>query len=415
MPNSISIRLSIMMFLNFVVWGCWYVTIGTYLTMTLKFSGTQAGAVFGTTALASMISPFFVGLIADRFFSTERVILVLHLIGAVFLFAVTRVTSFGAVYALMLAYCICYFPTISLTTSLSLRHLPDARRFPLVRVFGTIGWIAIGLTIGRLRMDASPTPFLFASAVSLVMSAFCLLLPHTPPESKGRPVTAREILGLDALVLLKERSFLVFIVASILACIPLTFYFSFTNTFLNEAGVANAAGKMTLGQLSEVGVMVLMPWIFRRAGVKAILLLGLATWSIRYAALAYGNAGDRVWMFYLAILVHGVCYDFFFMTGQLYTDQEAPAHLRSTAQGFYMFVTYGVGMFIGSMLSGGAVDYFTTSTQPVLVRNWTGFWMSSSVAAFALFLVFALFFRGGGMIRNREPDPQSEKMLIDRE
>jgi nucleoside transporter len=399
-----------MMFLNFVVWGCWYVTIGTYLTMTLKFSGTQAGAVFGTTALASMISPFFVGLIADRFFSTERVILVLHLIGAVFLFAVTRVTSFGAVYALMLAYCICYFPTISLTTSLSLRHLPDARRFPLVRVFGTIGWIAIGLTIGRLRMDASPTPFLFASAVSLVMSAFCLLLPHTPPESKGRPVTAREILGLDALVLLKERSFLVFIVASILACIPLTFYFSFTNTFLNEAGVANAAGKMTLGQLSEVGVMVLMPWIFRRAGVKAILLLGLATWSIRYAALAYGNAGDRVWMFYLAILVHGVCYDFFFMTGQLYTDQKAPSHLRSTAQGFYMFVTYGVGMLVGSLLSGGALDYFTNGT-----RNWTGFWMSSSLAAFALFLVFALFFRGGGMIRNREPDPQSEKMLIDRE
>jgi nucleoside transporter len=410
MPNSISIRLSIMMFLNFVVWGCWYVTIGTYLTMTLKFSGTQAGAVFGTTALASMISPFFVGLIADRFFSTERVILVLHLIGAVFLFAVTRVTSFGAVYALMLAYCLCYFPTISLTTSLSLRHLPDARRFPLVRVFGTIGWIAIGLTIGRLRMDASPTPFLFASAVSLVMSAFCLLLPHTPPESKGRPVTAREILGLDALVLLKERSFLVFIVASILACIPLTFYFSFTNTFLNEAGVANAAGKMTLGQLSEVGVMVLMPWIFRRAGVKAILLLGLATWSIRYAALAYGNAGDRVWMFYLAILVHGVCYDFFFMTGQLYTDQKAPSHLRSTAQGFYMFVTYGVGMLVGSLLSGGALDYFTNGT-----RNWTGFWMSSSLAAFALFLVFALFFRGGGMIRNREPDPQSEKMLIDRE
>ena len=410
MPNSIGIRLSIMMFLNFVVWGCWYVTIGTYLTMTLKFSGTQAGAVFGTTALASMISPFFVGLIADRFFSTERVILVLHLIGAVFLFAVTRVTSFGAVYGLMLAYCLCYFPTISLTTSLALRHLPDARRFPLVRVFGTIGWIVIGLTIGRLKMDASPTPFLFASAVSLVMSAFCLLLPHTPPESKGRPVTAREILGLDALVLLKQRSFLVFIVASILACIPLTFYFSFTNTFLNEAGVVNAAGKMTLGQLSEVGVMILMPWIFRRAGVKAILLLGLATWSIRYAALAYGNAGDRVWMFYLAILVHGVCYDFFFMTGQLYTDQKAPSHLRSTAQGFYMFVTYGMGMLVGSLLSGGALDYFTNGT-----RNWTGFWMSSSLAAFALFLVFALFFRGGGMIRNREPDPQSEKMLIDRE
>jgi nucleoside transporter len=410
MPNSVSIRLSIMMFLNFVVWGCWYVTIGTYLTMTLKFSGTQAGAVFGTTALASMISPFFVGLIADRFFSTERVILVLHLIGAGFLFAVTRVTSFAAVYSIMLVYCLCYFPTIALTTSLALRHMSDARRFPLVRVFGTIGWIAIGLTIGRLRIETSATPFLIAAVASLVMSAFCLLLPHTPPESKGRAITAREILGLDALVLLKERSFLVFIVASILACIPLTFYFSFTNAFLNEAGVVNAAGKMTLGQLSEVGMMLLMPWIFRRVSVKGILLLGLGAWSIRYAALAYGNAGDRMWMFYLAILVHGVCYDFFFMTGQLYTDQEAPLHLRSTAQGFYMFVTYGVGMLAGSLLSGGALDYFTNGT-----RNWIGFWMSSSMGAFALFLVFALFFRGGRMIRSREPEPRSEKMLVDRE
>ena len=402
MFNSVNIRLAVMMFLNFAIWGCWYVTIGTYLTMTLKFSGTQAGAVFGTTALASMISPFFVGLIADRFFSTERVILVLHLIGAGFLFAVTRVTSFASVYALMLAYCLCYFPTIALTTSITLRNTGNARNFPLIRVFGTIAWIIIGQIIGNLGIEASATPFLIAAAGSLVMSLFCLALPHTPPENKGRAITAREILGVDALVMLKQRSFLIFIVASILACIPLTFYFSFTNAYLNEVGVINAAGKMTLGQISEVGMMLLMPWVFRRVSVKGILLLGLAAWSVRYALLAHGNAADRMWMFYLAILVHGVCYDFFFMTGQLYTDQEAPAQLRNTAQGFFIFVTYGVGMFIGSMLSGIAVDFFTTSTAPTLVRNWTGFWTSSSVAAGTLFLVFALFFHGGGMIRNRE-------------
>jgi MFS family permease len=202
--------------------------------------------------------------------------------------------------------------------------------------------------------------------------------------------------------MLKDRSYLVFLIASILACIPLTFYFSFTNAFLNDVGVVNAAGKMTLGQFSEVLVMVLMPWIFRRVSVRGIMLLGLAAWCIRYALLAYGNAGERMWMFYLAIIIHGVCYDFFFMTGQIYTDQEAPASLRSTAQGLYTFVTYGVGMFVGSLLSGSAVDFFTSSTGPGLVRNWTGFWMSSSTGALALFLVFAVFFRTRRTIGKKE-------------
>lgn len=406
MTSSINIRLCMMMFLNFVVWGCWYVTIGTYLTATLHFSGTEAGAVFGTTALASMISPFFVGLIADRFFSTERVLSALHLIGAVFLYLVTRVSSFGAVYALMFAYCLCYFPTLALTTSITLKNVTDARRFPLFRVFGTVGWIVIGVAIGSLRIEASATPFLLASAVSLIMSVFCLFLPHTPPVDKGRTISAREILGLDALVMMKDRSYATFIIASILACIPLTFYFSFTNAFLNDVGVVNAAGKMTLGQFSEVFIMLLMPLIFRRLSVRGILLLGLAAWSIRYVLLAYGNPGDRLWMFYVAILIHGVCYDFFFMTGQLYTDQEAPATLRNTAQGMYTFVTYGLGMFVGSLLSGGAVDFFTISNGvgQKAVRNWTGFWLSSSIAALVLFLVFAIFFRTRTMIRSKESE-----------
>ena len=391
-----------MMFLNFVVWGCWYVTISTYLTTTLKFSGTQAGAIFGTTALASIISPFFVGLIADRFFSTERVLCVLHLIGAVFLYLVTRAHSFGAVYGLMLAYCLCYFPTLPLTTSITLKNCSDARRFPLFRVFGTLGWIVIGLVIGELKIEASVTPFLLASGASVVMALFCLTLPHTPPTGKGRAITIRDILGLDALVMLKDRSYLIFAISSVLACIPLTFYFSFTNAYLNDVGVVNAAGKMTLGQVSEVGMMLAMPLVFRRMSVKAILMLGLAAWSLRYGLLAYGNAGSGVWMFYVAILVHGVCYDFFFVTGQLYTDQAAPRELRNAAQGFYTFLTYGIGMLIGSLLSGKAVDYFTTGTGPHLVRNWTGFWLSSSIAALILFLAIALFFRGKTMVQSQQ-------------
>lgn len=408
MPNSLTARLSFMMFLNFAIWGCWYVTIGNYLTATLKFSGTQTGAVFGTTALASMISPLFVGLIADRFFATERVLATLHLLGAVFLYLVTRTASFGTVYALMFIYCLCYFPTLALTTSITLKNVPDARRFPLIRVFGTLGWIVIGLTIGKLKIEASPVPFLIASAASVIMAAFCLFLPHTPPPNKGHAISIRQVLGFDAFVMLKDRAYFTFFVASVLACIPLTFYFSFTNAFLNDVGVVNAAGKMTLGQFSEVLVMLAMPLIFNRVSVRGILLLGLLAWSVRYALLAYGNAGDRMWMFYVAIIIHGVCYDFFFMTGQLYTDGEAPASSRSTAQGMYTFATYGLGMLLGSLLSGGALDFFTTRTNDRLIHHWTGFWTSSSVAALLLFLVFAFLFKSRRMIQNQEKEALPE-------
>ena len=225
------------------------------------------------------------------------------------------------------------------------------------------------------------------------------------PTGKGDPVTLRSVLGMDALEMLKRPTYLVFIVASILGCIPLTFYFSFTNAYLNEVGVQNAAGKMTLGQASEVAAMLLMPFIFRRVTVRGILLAGLLAWSVRYGLLAYGNAGPGMWMFYVAILLHGICYDFFFMTGQLYADQEAPGHLRVTAQGFLTFVTYGVGMFIGSLLSGATVDFFTTtSATGAVTRNWTAFWLSCSSGAFVIMLLVAMFFRSNSRIETRKAE-----------
>jgi nucleoside transporter len=403
MPVSLKARLCLMMFLNYVIWGSWYVTLGTYLTVTLKFSGTEAGSVFGTTALASMISPFFIGLIADRFFSTEKVLAALHLIGAVILYSVTQATSFGAVYALMLAYCMCFFPTIGLTNSLTLRQLTDAGgEFPFIRMFATIGWIAVGQTVGNMGVETTATPFLIAAGASVAMGLYCLTLPHTPPSGKGGKITIGALLGLDALVMLKKRPYLVFVIASVLACIPLVFYFVFTNTYLNEIGVVNAAGKMTLGQVSEVGVMLLMPFIFRRITVRGVLMLGLLCWSVRYGLLAAGNAGPGMWMFYLAILLHGFCFDFFFMTGQLYTDQEAPAHLRGTAQGFLTFITYGVGFFIGSLLSGSALDYFTTVSGGVTTRNWSAFWMSCSAGAFVILLMVAIFFQTRAKIQTKK-------------
>ena len=409
MPLLLRVRLSFMMFLNYVIWGAWYVTLGTYLTATLKFSGTQAGAVFGTSALACMVSPFFVGLIADRFFPTERVLAVLHLLGGIFLYFVTRSSGFTAVYVFMLGYCLCYFPTIALANSLTLRHVQSpSRDFPLIRVFATLGWIVIGVVIGQLKVEAAKTPFFFAVGTSLAMALFSLTLPHTPPPNKNQVLDIRTVLGFDALVMLKKPSFAVFAVASVLACIPLTFYFSFTNAYLNEVHVQNAASKMALGQASEVIMMLLMPFILQRVTVKSILVMGMLAWSIRYALLAFGNADERMWMFYVAILLHGICYDFFFMTGQLYTDQEAPSNLRSAAQGFITFLTYGIGMFIGSFVSGTAVDYFTHSTGVTPVRDWHGFWISCGFSAFVILLLIAIFFRTQSKIEShglqaREP------------
>lgn len=400
-PMSVTLkaRLCLMMFLNYVIWGAWYVTITTYLQETLHFSGTEAGAVFGTAALASMISPFFVGVIADRFFAMQKVLAFLSLAGAVLLWLVTRVTSFTGVYAVMLGYCLCYFPTIALTNSLTLHQLTNAgNEFPFIRMFATLGWIAIGQTIGYLRVENSSAQFLVAAGASVAMAVYCLTLPDTPPTGKSQQVTLRSVLGLDALVMLKKPTYLVFVIASVLACIPLTFYFSFTNRYLNEIGVVNAAGKMTLGQVSEVGVMLIMPFIFRRITVRGVLILGLLCWSARYGLLAAGNPGAGVWMFYVAILLHGFCFDFFFMTGQLYTDQEAPAHLRGTAQGFLTFLTYGIGMFIGSMLSGGVLDFFTDASGRHL---WTAFWLSSAGGSFVILLLVAIFFRTNARVETK--------------
>ena len=388
------IRLSLMMFLTYLIWGAWYTTINTYLTKTLGFTGTQAGAVFGTGALACIVSPFFVGMVADRFFPTEKVMAVLHLIGAGLLFAVTQVRSFTAVYTVMFIYCLCYFPTVSLSNTIALKQMKDAGRdFPLIRVWGTFAWIVIVNVVGYFRVEDSHIQFLIAAGASVIMAIYSLTLPHTPPQNKGQEITFSRVLGLDALVILKDQSFLVFVIASILACIPLTFYFSWVNPYLNELGVVNAAGKMSLGQWSELFMMIVMAFIFRKVTVKGILIMGLLAWTVRYALLAYGNADSGMWMFFLAILLHGVCYDFFFMTGQLYTDIQAPANLRAAAQGLIIFLTYGVGMFIGSLLSGGAVDYFTKTVNGVVTRDWQAFWLTSSAGAGVILLLLLIFFK----------------------
>ena len=393
MSASTRLKLSVLMFLQYFVWGAWSVTTGTWLGTTLYFTGQQIGLAFGTTAVAAMVSPFFVGMIADRFFSTEKLLAALHIVGAVLLFWASTQTAFSPFYAILLLYALCYMPTLALSNAISFRQMGDpTREFPPIRVLGTIGWIVAGLFIGTLGLEATAIPMRLAAAGSLVLGLFCLALPHTPPAKVAARVTARDVLGLDALQLLRDRSFAVFVIGSFLICIPLQFYYTFANPFLNEIGVTNAAGKMTLGQMSEIGFMLVMPWFFRRLGVKYMLLVGMAAWTARYLLFAGGNTGALVWMLYAGILLHGVCYDFFFVTGQIYVDQRAPGDLRSAAQGLIAFVTLGVGMFIGSLVSGRVVDAFLLSTSPA-AHAWDQVWVVPAAGAAGVLVLFAAFFR----------------------
>ena len=400
--TPVRLKLSIMMFLQYFVWGAWWVTVGTYLTQAHNFSAVQVGLISGTTALAAVISPFFVGMIADRFFATEKILAVLHLVGGGLMYLASTFSTFNLVYPTLLAYTLCYMPTLALSNALSFHNMKDpAKEFPSVRVLGTIGWIAVGQLIGWLGIEASAAPLKIAAGSSFLLGLYCLTLPHTPPKLKGQPVSVGAILGLDALKLMKDPSFAIFVIGSFLICVPLTFYYAFTNLFLNELGMINAAGKMTLGQMSEIGFMLVMPFFLSRVGIKKTIILGMTAWVTRYLLFAYGNIDANVWMLYTGILLHGICYDFFFVTGQIYVDQRAPVEMRGAAQGFIAFVTLGAGMFLGSWVSGLVVQKYTLGwtgaaaeavAQPVQ-HLWPQIWMVPALGAAAVLALFALFFR----------------------
>lgn len=351
-------RLGAMMFLQFFIWGAWYVGAPLYLVQ-IGFSGSDLGWTYAAGPLACIVSPFFVGMVADRFFATERILCALHLLGAgCMLLAASLMNPAdpappATINLVILAHTLCYFPTLALTNALALHHVGDARKeFPLIRVFGTIGWIVAGVALARIGWGDRLEMFLLTAAAGAVMGLYCLTLPHTPPPSKGRRTSWRELAGADAFELFRKPSFTIFVLSTFLICIPLAFYFQLAAKAVSFAGIADVTQAMSFGQVSEIAFMLLMPLFFRRLGVKWMLAIGMLAWVLRYALFALGTPDAVVWMMYGGIVLHGICYDFLFVTGQIYTDMVARKEIRAQAQGLLVLFTLGLGMLIGARVAG---------------------------------------------------------------
>ena len=393
---DIKSKLSVMMFLEFFIWGAWYVTMGTFLGSNMQATGADIGQAYGTQSWGAIIAPFVIGLIADRYFNAERVLGILHLVGAGLMFMLYRSDNFATFYPFILLYMILYMPTIALANSVAFHHLKDpVKDFAPIRVWGTIGWIIVGLSISYIfgwdNKDAIAegmlqNTFLLASVASLVLGTGAFLLPATPPKLKSSEnVSISQLLGLDALQLFKDKNFLVFFISSILICIPLAFYYSYTNPFLVDLDISNPTGKMTIGQVSEVAFMLLLPLFFKRFGLKNTVLVGMAAWAIRYILFSFGDGGSLAFMILTGIALHGICYDFFFVSGQIYTDSKAGEQYKSSAQGLITLATYGVGMLIGFWIAGKIADQNS--------GQWSVIWLYPAVFAGAVFLFFLLFFK----------------------
>ena len=393
MKPSTRIQLSIMMFLEFFIWGSWYVTMGTYLDKVLHATGGQVGAAYGAMAIATIISPFFVGMIADRFFAAQKVLGILHLAGAGLLYLISSTNNPDSFYWLLLLYALLYAPTLALTNSVAFRQMKDpGKEFPSIRVLGTIGWIATGWLLDKVfKITTEELVFTFkmAAVVSAALGIFSFFLPDTPPKSSSTKTSFSQILGTDSFVLFKDKSFVAFFIASILICIPLSFYYSFANLYLTEAGMQHVTSNMTFGQFSEAFFILLIPFFFRKFGVKWMIAVGMIAWSLRFVFFSFGNAGAAEWMLFAGILLHGVCFDFFFVTGQIYTDNKAGEKIQSAAQGMITMATYGIGMWIGSTLSGIVKDYFTVNA----IVAWKSIWMVPAGIAAVVLVIFILFFK----------------------
>ena len=400
MKPTTRVQLSLMMFLEFFIWGGWFVTLGTFLSANLNATGEQSSSVFSTQSWGAIIAPFIIGLIADRFINAEKILGALHIIGAILMYQMYNAESISVFYPYVLSYMILYMPTIALVNSISFNQMKDPEKeFSLIRVFGTVGWIVAGLLISFFfHWDTAENTgngllkntFLMSSIASLALGIFSFTLPKTPPKSAGEKVSLGKIIGLDALKLLKDRNFAVFFISSILICIPLAFYYQNAHPFLTNVGMDNPTGKMTIGQISEVLFLLLLPIFFKKYGFKKTILVGMLAWAVRYALFAYGNAGELSFMLFIGIALHGICYDFFFVSGYIYTDSKAGEKYKSAAQGLTTLATYGVGMLIGFEIAGMITDKYKLAEN---AYDYKMIWLIPSAIAAAVFVLFAVLFK----------------------
>lgn len=405
MSSAIRFKLSFMMFLEFFIWGAWFVTLGTYLIKNLQAEPFEIANVFSTQSLGAIIAPFIVGMIADRYFNAERILGVLHIIGAILMYQMYNSTDISSFYPYVLAYMILYMPTLSLVNSVSFRQLTNPeKQFSNIRIWGTIGWIVAGLSISYLfKWDAADASaagalkntFLMGAIGSVILGLFSFVLPKTPPvkiTSDEKPSFA-SIIGLDAIKLLKDKNFLIFFIASILICIPLAFYYQNANAFLDQIGLENPTGKMTIGQISEVLFLLALPIFFTKFGFKKTILVGMLAWALRYVLFAYGNATELSYMLILGIALHGICYDFFFVSGQIYTDSKAGIKYKSAAQGLITLATYGVGQLIGFWVAGYIGELYHAVQIENVAQYWKQLWIVPAGIAAVVFLLFLIFFK----------------------
>ena len=383
-------KLSFMMLLEYFIWGSWYVTMSTYMSEHLDASGVQIGAAYSALAIATMISPFFIGMVADRYFAAQRIMAVLHIGGAVLLYFASQIENNTAFYWVVLCYSLLYMPTIALSNNIAFHQMSDpGKMFPWIRVFGTVGWIVAGVMISALGIEGDAFTFQMAAIASLALGLFSLFLPDTPPKGKNVTATTSSILGLDAFVLFKQRPYLIFFIAAVLVCIPLSFYYELTNLFLNRVGMEDPTSKMALGQVSEALFILAIPFLFYRIGVKNMIIIGMIAWFLRYVCFAHGDMESNAWMLYAGIILHGICYDFFFVTGYMYTETKAGDKIKNAAQGLFTFATYGLGMFIGTWFAGFVAEHNTENGK----YDWTSIWyVPAGIAVFVL-VYFILFFK----------------------
>jgi nucleoside transporter len=402
MKTTTRIQLSAMMFLEFFIWGSWYVTMKVYLQTEVHATDVQVGAAYSAMAIATIFSPFFIGMIADKFFPAQQLLGVLHILGAFLLFYLTKITDANSFYWVLLLYSLIYAPTLALCNSVSFNQMQNpAKQFASIRILGTIGWIVAGLLIDKvfhLSQNELGFTFKMAAVASGILGVMSFTLPNTPPKAKGTKATFSQVLGSDAYVLFKDRSFITFFIASILICIPLSFYYTQTYDFLVARGMKNAASNMTFGQISEAACILLIPFFFRRLGVKWMIAVGMIAWTVRFLLFSYGNGDELVWMLFAGIILHGVCFDFFFVTGQIYTDSKAGEKIKSSAQGMITMATYGIGMWIGTLLSGYVANYYTLSDGKT--HDWKGIWLVPAMIAAGVLVYFLLFFREKKQIAN---------------